>query len=265
MKTSLHITLLQANLFWQNEAANLNLFSTQLQNIKANQTDIIVLPEMFTSAFTMDAETCYQTMQGKAINWMKQISGDKKAAVCGSLIIKENEKFFNRFVWVQPDGTMHTYDKHHLFRLSNEHKTYTAGTNRIIIQYKDWNICPLICYDIRFPVWCRQQSYNADTFLGEYDILLIVANWPERRNLAWKTLLQARAIENQCFVIATNRVGEDGNGIYHSGDSSIINAMGEILQQVSHDEKIIQQTIEADELIKYRRTYQFWKDADGIQ
>ncbi|MEY2830220.1 MAG: hypothetical protein RIQ33_2078 [Bacteroidota bacterium] len=265
MKNELRITIVQTTLHWKSYDANIKMLDEKLASISAETTDIIVLPEMFTSGFTMDAEKCFETMNGKVVDWMKLKSKALQCAICGSLIIYENEKYYNRLIWMEPSGLSYTYDKAHLFRLSDEHKTYTKGTQKLIINYKGWNICPMICYDIRFPIWCRQQFSNSETYRGQFDILLFVANWPERRNIAWKNLLQSRAIENQCYVVGANRVGFDGNEIYHSGDSSIINPLGEIMEQVSNDDIIIQQKIVLDELIKIRRTYQFWQDADEFE
>jgi omega-amidase len=265
MNNELRISIVQSTIHWKNCEANLKMFDEKLALILPETTDIIVLPEMFTSGFTMDANDCFETMNGKVVSWMKAKSIEKQSAICGSIIICENEKYYNRLIWVEPNGLSYMYDKAHLFRLSDEHKTYTKGNEKLIINYKGWNICPMICYDLRFPVWCRQQFSNSETYRGEFDILLFVANWPERRNIAWKNLLQSRAIENQCYVIGANRVGEDGNKIYHSGDSSIINPLGEIVKQVADEDKIIQQNLLMDELIKIRRAYQFWQDADEFE
>ena len=240
------------------------MFDEKISIIQKDTTDVIVLPEMFTTGFTMNAANCFQTMNGEAIEWMKHKAMLTNAAICGSLIIKENEQFFNRLIWIQPDGNLYAYDKHHLFRLSNEHKTYSSGHLRQIIDWRGWKINLNICYDLRFPVWSRQQNFNAANYRGEYDVLLYVANWPERRNTAWKVLLQTRAIENQCYVIGANRVGDDDNNIYHSGDSSIISPSGEIMIRESNDEKLISAELSMEELIAFRRTYQFWKDADNF-
>ncbi len=264
MKPILKVTVIQSNLHWENISANLKMFDEKISSIKKEETDMIVLPEMFTTGFTMNATNCFETMNGKAIEWMKEKSIQTNAAICGSLIIKENEQFFNRLIWMQPGGNLFSYDKHHLFRLSNEHKTYTSGNQRQVIDCKGWRINLSVCYDLRFPVWTRQQFFSDENYRGEYDVLLYVANWPERRNTAWKALLQARAIENQCYVIGANRVGDDGNNIYHSGDSSIISPSGEIMICESNDEKIIFAELSMEELIAFRRTYQFWKDADNF-
>jgi omega-amidase len=271
MNSTLKVAIIQSNLHWENISANLKMFDEKISAIKKEETDVIILPEMFTTGFTMNAANCFETMNGKAMEWMKEKATQTNAAICGSLIIKENEQYFNRLIWMQTDGNLFTYDKHHLFRLSNEHKTYTAGNQRQIVDWKGWKINLNVCYDLRFPVWSRQKKASPNlskgeeeiqNYRGEYDALLYVANWPERRNTAWKALLQARAIENQCYVIGANRVGDDGNKIYHSGDSSIISPSGEIIARATNEEKIISAELSIDELIAFRRTYQFWKDAD---
>ena len=265
MIQSLRITLIQSDLHWENVEANLQLFDSKIAAISTNSTDVIVLPEMFTTGFTMNAQKCFEIMNGKAFQWMQAKAKQTNAAICGSLIIKESEQFFNRLIWMQPDGNFHTYDKHHLFRLSNEQKTYTAGKSRLIVDCKGWKINLNVCYDLRFPIWSRQQNNNSEqNYRGEYDVLLYVANWPERRNTAWKALLQARAIENQCYVIGLNRIGKDGNNIYHSGDSSLINYAGEIIFQKTNEQNIFNSELSMDELIAFRRTYQFWQDADAF-
>ncbi|HLL43534.1 MAG TPA: nitrilase-related carbon-nitrogen hydrolase, partial [Segetibacter sp.] len=183
----------------------------------------------------------------------------------GSSMIVENGNYYNRLVWMQPNGQMGVYDKKHLFAYANENKHYTSGNKRLIASVKGWKINLLICYDLRFPVWSRQ-SYKAEENVGlEYDVLIYVANWPERRSQMWKTLLQARAIENQCFCIGVNRVGTDGNGIYHSGDSMVVNPMGEVLYHKPHDEDIYTITLQKEELEKIREKMPFWKDADSFK
>jgi predicted amidohydrolase len=264
VKDELKTTIVQTNIDWENRQPNIEMLNKKIETIQLNSTNIIVLPEMFTSGFTMNAQSCAETLEGETVQWMKKVAHEKNACVCGSLIINKNGKYFNCLVWMQPDGNFKTYDKHHLFRLANEQNTYQPGINKLIVECNGWRICPMICYDLRFPVWCRQTSFTEHDYRGEYDVLLFVANWPERRNTAWKALLQARSIENQCYVIGVNRVGDDGNKIYHSGDSSIFNALGETLFQMPHQEIVHTQTLSADDLIKTRRTYQFWKDADNF-
>jgi len=267
MNEQLRISIIQSNLYWESIADNLKMFEEKISSIK--EIDAIFLPEMFTTGFTMNAANCYETMDGKAFHWMKEKAQQTNAAICGSLIIKENEQYFNRLIWMQPDGNFSTYDKHHLFRLSNEHKTYTAGKQRLIVDCKGWKLNLMVCYDLRFPVWSRQQSQLnkksvENNYRGEYDVLVYVANWPQRRSLAWKALLQARAIENQCYVVGVNRVGEDANKIYHSGESSIIHPSGEMIFQQAAEEKIFTTNLSAEDLIAFRRTYQFWQDADDF-
>jgi len=218
--SNLNITFIQTELFWESKSQNLAHFAQLINDIK-EATDIIVLPEMFSTGFSMQPEKFAEHMNGETVKWMLQQAKHKNAAVTGSIIINDDGKYFNRLIWSQPDGKIFHYDKRHLFGLSNEHEHYSAGIKKLLVEYKGWKICPLICYDLRFPVWCRNTE--------EYDLLLFVANWPERRNTAWKTLLQARAIENQSYVAGVNRIGNDGNNIYHSGDSSVIDPMGEVI------------------------------------
>ncbi len=270
MKSELGITIVQSNLHWESVSNNLKMFDEKISFIKKEETDVIVLPEMFTSGFTMKAEKCFETMNGQAMEWMKEKAEQTNAAICGSLIIKENEQFFNRLIWMQPDGKMFFYNKKHLFRLSDENQVYQGGQVKLVVDYLGWKIKLLVCYDLRFPVWCRQNYFaknekRESEFLGEFDAMIVVANWPSKRELAWKTLLQARSIENQCYVVGVNRVGDDGNKIAHSGNSSVIASLGDIIFRQADEEKIFTATLSKDELIAGRRTYQFWKDADDFE
>ena len=253
----MNVTLIQTELFWEDKEANINHFSALINEIN-EPTDIIVLPEMFATGFTMNAEKYFEIMDGEIVNWMKEKSSAKNAAICGSLIIKENNKCYNRFVFVRPDGVIFTYDKKHLFRMGEEHHHYSSGIQQMTIDYKGFKILPMVCYDIRFPVWLRR------TKKLNYDLMIVVANWPERRAAHWKTLLQARAIENQSYVIGVNRIGNDGNGIYHAGDSSVINAKGEIIFQQSHQSFTKTFNINLDELIAWRNTFPAIEDADSF-
>jgi predicted amidohydrolase len=197
-----------------------------------------------------------ENMNGETIQWMKQNAHKMNSAICGSIIIEEDSKYFNRFIWVNPDGSIHHYDKRHLFSFAGENENYTPGNEKIIIEYKGWKICPLICYDLRFPVWSRNSE--------DYDLLIYVANWPDKRKSAWKSLLTARAIENQCYVIGVNRVGEDSKN-YYSGDSSLINALGETLYTNSHIEEIYSNTISKYDLNKIRTQLPFLNDKDNFK
>jgi predicted amidohydrolase len=258
--SSLTISIIQANLQWENKSANLAMFEQKIMAIK-ERTEIVILPEMFSTGFSMRPEVLAENMQGETIAWMKRVSAEKRIILTGSVIIEEAGKYYNRLIWMLPDGQYGIYDKRHRFAYAGEDDHYTAGSKRLIASVKGWKINLLVCYDLRFPVWARQQSQPQGP---EYDVLIYVANWPERRNHAWKTLLQARAIENQSYVIGVNRVGEDGNGIYHSGDSMVADAMGEVLYQKKDDEDVYTITLQKEPLESIRQKLPFLKDADGF-
>ncbi len=253
--SSLNVCIIQSSLHWENHQANLNMFEEKIEQIKAG-TELVVLPEMFTTGFSMNPTQLAEDMNGQTVEWMKRIATEKRIILTGSIIIKENEQFYNRLIWMLPNGEFGMYDKHHLFSYAEEDKHFSAGNKRLITSVKGIKINTQICYDLRFPVWSRLTTEN------EYDILLYVANWPERRNHAWKTLLQARAIENQCVVIACNCVGEDGNGIKYSGDSCIINPLGEILVSKEYDEDFLYYTIQKQDVETIRNQFPFAKDKD---
>lgn len=259
----LKITLVQADLFWEEKEKNLGHISEMLSDV--HETNLIVLPEMFSTGFSMSAKQLAESMQGNSITWMKETAQKKHAVVTGSLIIEEDKKYFNRLVWMQPDGDYLFYDKRHLFSLGDEHKHYTAGEKRIFPEIQDWKMLPLICYDLRFPVWSRQSSPFTEMGNHPYDVLIYVANWPEKRSYAWKHLLIARAIENQCYVVGVNRVGTDGNGFHHSGNSCVINAMGEILFEKEKAECEQTITLSKQELLTTRRKLPFLNDRDEYE
>lgn len=260
----LSVTIIQADLKWEDKEANLQMLSDRISNIR-DKTEVVILPEMFNTGFSMRPELLAENMDGKTVEWMKNIASSKKTILTGSLMIRENGQFFNRLIWMLPNGTFGVYDKRHLFAFGNEDKCYTAGNKRLIAQVKGWRVNLQVCYDLRFPVWARQQM-NFKTSIPdsslEYDLLVFVANWPERRILVWKSLLQARAIENQCYVIGVNRVGNDGHGIYHSGDSMIIGPLGGILYHKTNEEDTFTYTLQQEKLQEARDKYPFWKDAD---
>ncbi|SIO48617.1 amidohydrolase [Chitinophaga niabensis] len=257
--SDLTVSLIQANLHWEDVAANLAMFDQKINSIQ-ERTEVIILPEMFSTGFSMQSERLAQTMDGSAVQWMKQKAKEKNVIITGSLIIEEGGQYFNRLIWMLPNGTFGTYNKRHLFGFAGEHDHYTAGDKRLIAQVKGWKLNLSVCYDLRFPVWAR----NSILENGEpaYDVLINVANWPERRNTPWRALLQARAIENQCYVIGLNRVGNDGNDIYHSGDSSIIDPIGEIIYHKAHDEDVFTYTLSRSHLNELRARFPFLKDAD---
>jgi len=268
---ALTITGIQTNLYWQNKTANRQMLEEKILSI-SEPTEIVVLPEMFSTGFSMQPETFAESMDGETIQWMKKISAKKKVILTGSLIIKERSSskesevdYFNRLIWMLPNGQCGTYDKRHLFAYGGEDRYYTPGSKRLIASVKGWKINLLVCYDLRFPVWSRQNSPRGEISTIEYDVLIYVANWPEKRNLAWTTLLQARAIENQCYVVGVNRVGEDGNKIYHAGDSMVIDPVGEIVYHKKNEEDIFTVTLQSSELEKVREKFPFWKSADKFR
>lgn len=251
---NLKITTFQGYLFWENIDKNLQNLSLKLSNIR-EKTDLIILPEMFTTGFTMNAANLAEPMDGKAMQWMRDTAAKYNAVVTGSLIVTENGNFYNRLIWMRPDGTYEKYDKRHLFTMAKEENTYTAGHDKLIVELKGWKVCPMICYDLRFPVWIRNTN-------AEYDLLIFVANWPEKRSLHWRTLLPARAIENLSYVIGVNRVGHDGNEVYHSGDSTCIDPTGNVVYYKRDEEDVYTFTIYPEEVEKARRYFPFLKDAD---
>ena len=256
--STLTCTLIQTKLFWEDAAANRKMFEEKINSIK-EKTEIIILPEMFSTGFSMQPEEFAETMDDETLAWMQRITSNKRIILTGSLMIKADEQYFNRLIWMLPNGEYGYYDKRHLFAYGDEHAHYSAGSKRLIASAKGWKINLQVCYDLRFPVWARQNPSLDD---AEYDVLIYVANWPERRSLAWRTLLQSRAIENQCYVIGVNRVGEDGNKIYHAGDSMVVDPLGEILYHKKDEEDIFTITLNKAHLKKIRNRFPFWKDAD---
>lgn len=257
MNSTLQFTLIQSHLHWEDPEANLRQFENKIKSI-TDKKEIVVLPEMFTTGFSMHPAALAEEMNGVTMRWMQRVAAENKIILTGSVIMKDQSKYYNRLIWMQPDAQYGVYDKRHLFTLSGEHKEFSPGEKKLIAQVKGWKICTQICYDLRFPVWSRQTKENP------YDVLLYVANWPERRIHAWKTLLQARAIENQCYVVAVNRVGEDGNGLIYSGDSCVVNPMGKVIYCQSQEEDILTITLHKEEITEARQRFQFLEDADGF-
>lgn len=252
----LKTALVQTSLHWEDKQANFKMLDEKLSGITTGP-DIVVLPEMFSTGFSMQPEKFAEKIDGEAVSWMQKKASQLNAVITGSLIIEENGAYYNRLIWLQPDGSMSWYDKRHLFSMAGEEKVYFPGQEKLVVEWKGWKICPLICYDLRFPVWIRNKEC--------YDLLIFVANWPERRVQHWRKLLAARAIENECFVAGVNRVGEDGNNIYHSGSSMAINPMGEILLEAVHTETIATVTLNPEEITKMRRYMPFLKDMDDFK
>jgi predicted amidohydrolase len=245
--STLSFTIIQTQLHWEDKGANLDMLSQKIKSI-TEYTEIIILPEMFNTGFSMQPEKFAETMEGPTVDWMKKLAEEKKVIITGSLMIVEGGKYYNRLIWMLPNGQLGYYNKRHLFAFAEEDQHYTPGNKRLIASVKGWKINLQICYDLRFPVWARQQL--SKDLEKEYDVLLYVANWPEKRSHAWKTLLTARAIENQCFTIGVNRVGLDGNNIAHSGDSMVVGPLGEILYHCSEEEDVFHIRLQKEEVKK---------------
>lgn len=253
----LKVAIIQSKLAWEQPAENRRHFSDKIADI-SEEVDLIVLPEMFTTGFSMSPENCAEGMNGETCQWMQEIAREKNSAICGSIMIVENGKYFNRFLFVAPNGDISTYNKRHLFTLAGEHETYEQGKQNVLIEYKGWKIRPQICYDLRFPVFIR----NTDN----YDLLIFVANWPETRINAWDTLLKARAIENLCYAIGVNRVGDDANNLKYNGHSAIYNPLGnEICSPIHVEEKTVVVTLEKSVIDKTRNQLNFLNDRDQFK
>ncbi len=252
---NLRISLVQTPLDWQQPDANRERLTSLLAPLEG-QTDLIVLPEMFTTGFTMSPNEVAEPMSGPTLAWMRTMARSLGAAICGSVVIDDGG-YRNRLLFVTPEGEVQYYDKHHLFRMANEHEYYAAGETRKVIEYKGWRILPQVCYDLRFPVWCRNRD--------DYDLLLCVANWPAPRRHPWRALLLARAIENQCYVAGVNRVGEDGKGLEYSGDSLLVDFKGQALLDGPAGEPFIKTgLLNSEDLQQFRRNFPAWQDADDF-
>ncbi|MBV1888469.1 MAG: amidohydrolase [Urechidicola sp.] len=256
MQSKLKIASLQVDIVWENPQANIEKYNVLINSI-ATDVDLIILPEMFTTGFSMKPSNCAETVSGVSISWMKEIAINKKVAIMGTLAIVENKKYYNRLVFVHPNGELAYMNKRHLFSYGGEDKVYSAGNEKLIINYKGWKICPMICYDLRFPVWSRNDA--------EYDLLVYVANWPKPRISAWDTLLKARAIENMCYTVGVNRIGVDGNSLEYIGHTQAIDMLGNVIENsIDEKEMVIETTLDKNELIETRRKFQFLNDADSF-
>ena len=257
---NLTVTFLQADVHWHDPAANRDHLAGRLASATM-PTDLIVLPEMFSTGFSMDAAVLAEPMDGPTVAWLREQAAAYDAVVTGSLIIEEAGQYYNRLLWVRPDGSLSYYDKRHLFTLAGEQHVYAAGQQRLVEEWRGWRICPLICYDLRFPVWSRNQPDNP------YDLLLYVANWPAVRRSAWNILLRARAIENVAYTLGVNRVGTDGLGHAYTGDSALIDMKGNYLVQVGDLETIITRALTREPLDEFRARFPALHDGDffGIE
>jgi predicted amidohydrolase len=250
---TLKIAWIQTDLEWENPALNRQRLNEKITEI-SSAVDLIVMPELFTTGFTMNAQSVAETMKGDTIAWIQQVAKAKKSAITGSLVIEEKGNFYNRLVFVFPNGEVKTYDKRHLFTLAGEDKVYTAGSDKLIIEYKGFKICPLICYDLRFPVFSRNTE--------KYDLLLYVANWPSPRIAAWDALLKARAIENCCYVVGVNRLGIDANALDYPGHSQAIDFAGNLLHDSASKAEVARVEIGKKELLAFRTRFAFLDDQD---
>ncbi|WP_297517015.1 amidohydrolase [Flavobacterium sp.] len=249
----MQVALVQTALEWENPSENRALLDKKLSAISPH-TDLVVLPEMFTTGFTMHPNSCAETMEGPTVEWMRRWAHQLQAALVGSVVIEENGLFYNRLLFVTPEGDISMYDKKHRFTLAGEDRVYEAGSHRVIIDYKGWKICPLICYDLRFPVFSRNTE--------EYDISLYVANWPAPRIQAWDVLLRARAVENMCYTLGVNRVGIDGNGLEYPGHSQAVDCFGNYLLLPQQMEEVFIVEMDKEKLVEARSRFPFLNDRD---
>lgn len=252
-KSDLKISIIQTDIAWEDKATNLAHYEQKIQALKGQQ-HIIVLPEMFSTGFSMKPEQLAELMDGASVQWMKRMAQENRSIITGSLIIEADGRYYNRMLWVLPNGEIGHYDKRHLFSYADEHKHYTPGEKRFIASVNGWKICLLVCYDLRFPVWAR----NTD----DYDAIIYVANWPEQRNMVWETLLQARAIENMSYVVGVNRVGTDGNGHHYIGNSSVYGPLGELIWKRAEEEYIHTETLSYNTIAAARERFTFLNDRD---
>jgi omega-amidase len=254
----LTVTLIQTHQYWEDKKKNLAHFDAHLAALN-QRTDLIIFPEMFHTGFTMSTKAMAEDMNGEGITWLTNVAATHQSAVVASIIINEDGKYFNRMVFITPDGKIRCYDKRKLFTLANEHLHFAAGESNVIVTYKGWNILLQVCYDLRFPEQCRNHVTQGGEYL--YDLLLYAANWPERRSHHWRTLITARAIENQCYVAAVNRVGQDANQLEYAGDSMVVDALGIALAHERHEEKVTTITLSKSTLVDVRAKLAFLKDA----
>jgi Predicted amidohydrolase len=257
MTANLRVTMIQADLAWQDSESNRHALATRFRGLQGH-TDVIVLPEMFTTGFSMNAEALAETMDGPTVGWLREEAAATGCVITGSMIIRDDGgRHYNRLLWATPAGDLAHYDKRHLFRMAGEQKHYAAGERRLIVEWKGWRLCPMVCYDLRFPVWSRNR--------GDYDVLVYVANWPARRRVAWCALLKARAIENLCYVVGVNRVGRDGNGATYTGDSAAVDFLGKVLGGDRGGDFAETVVLDREALQLWRRDFPAHLDADAFE
>ena len=255
---SIRISIIQTDIVWENKQENLRLLREKLLPLRGT-TEIVVLPEMFSTGFTMKSRELAEPVSGITVRILKELAADFQLALCGSFICSERSNYYNRAFFITPEGEEFYYDKRHLFRMGNEAEYFSAGNNKLIISYRGWNICLLVCYDLRFPVWSRNVN-------NEYDLLIYMASWPQARRLAWDTLLCARALENMCYVCGVNRIGVDGNKLIYNGGSVVFSPKGEPLASVPDGEEGIETvSLSLISLQQLRDKFPVWKDADAFR
>ncbi|HZP68019.1 MAG TPA: amidohydrolase [Rudaea sp.] len=258
----LRVSLVQGATRWHDLPGNRRYYGELVRPL-AGSTDLVVLPETFTSGFTNETLGNAETMQGESLVWLKGLAADTGATITGSMVVREGERCFNRLVWMRPDGTFELYDKRHLFRMAKEHERYGGGERRLVVELAGWRICPMVCYDLRFPVWIRNR-YDRTAERFDYDALIFVANWPSARRYAWSTLLRARAIENLSYCVGVNRVGIDGNELHYSGDSAVVDFLGQPLVELGAQEQVVTTVLDPAPLLAHRERFPAWMDADDF-
>lgn len=250
------IALIQAPLVWENPQANRVYFEDKIKSV-SDEIDLVVLPEMFTTGFSMEPKNLAESVDGETILLLKNLAKAKNIAITGSLIVEENNRFYNRLVFVLPSGEIKKYDKRHLFSLAGEDEIYTAGKDKLIVEYLGWKICPLVCYDLRFPVFARN--------VEDYDLLIYVANWPTQRIQAWNILLKARAVENMVYTIGVNRIGKDANNYEHIGHSQAIDFLGDLVLAPQESEAIFEIELDKNQMLETRKKFGFLNDKDSFK
>ncbi len=262
--TALRVSLIQGNTRWHDAAGNRDYYGALVRSVKG-QSELVVLPETFTSGFTNETLGNAETMAGESFAWFGKLSREVGAVLTGSMVVREGDKCVNRLVWMRPDGSYELYDKRHLFRMAGEHTRYAGGAARLIVELNDWRICPLVCYDLRFPVWIRNRYDKTAAGRFDYDLSIFVANWPSARRYAWQTLLRARAIENLSYCIGLNRVGTDGNNLHYSGDSAVLDFLGQPLLELGSQEQVVTVSLDPGALTAHRERFPAWMDADEFE
>ncbi|NCT67375.1 MAG: amidohydrolase [Rhodanobacteraceae bacterium] len=258
----LRISLVQGATRWHDAAANRAYYGEFVRGVAA-RSDLVVLPETFLSGFTNDTLGNAEPMDGEGLRWLRALAQETGTTVTGSLVVRDGECCVNRLLWMRPDGSHAQYDKRHLFRMAKEHERYAAGSERLIVELNGWRIRAEVCYDLRFPVWLRNR-YDRDANRFDYDLLVVVANWPAARRHAWRTLLRARAIENLSYVVGVNRVGVDGNELHYAGDSGALDFLGQPLVDLGAQEQVVTVTLDPAALAAHRERFPAWMDADDF-